>query len=232
MVITENYDLEKTVLAGVNCFAVPIEVFVPSEGEVQITSYSVCVEKARQWEELFCDDILSEESLVWLENELSALVEKLGYRRVFNENEIMLEYVFTPDMHMPKCKDSIKVHRISSNAVLAELCEASGCDIEIADDGEDVIFAVVEGGLLRAYAGMNDIYYEDDSVEISVETAPDCRRKGYGAACVTELVKYLTGKGKTVRYKCSSQNLPSSALCEKCGFEIEGTRYSFVCEKI
>ena len=54
----------------------------------------------------------------------------------------MKEYIYTPDMPMPKLSKNIKVHKISSNAVLFELCKNSGCDIEIADDGEDILFAV------------------------------------------------------------------------------------------
>ena len=136
------------------------------------------------------------------------------------------------DMQLPKSDFGVKVHMISSNAVLSKICELSGCDIEIADDGEDVIFAVLDEGRLLAYAGMNDVEYEDNSVEISVETAPEHRRLGYGSACVSALTKHLTDKGMTVRYKCSRDNTNSSALAEKCGFKLEGERFSFVCERI
>ena len=232
MVIAENEQLEKSVLAGVSCIAVPVEAFVKENGENLITSYRFCIEKAEKWEEIFGEDLLSKDSVEWIKNEFSDVAEKLGYRHFESENELMLEYIYTPEMHMPKIADGIKVHKISSNAVLSELCRNSGCDIEIADDGEDVLFAVVEDGVILAYAGMNDIVYEDNSVEISVETAPYCRRNGYGYACVTALTSHLISKGISVRYKCSKENCASSALCEKCGFFLEGTRFSFVCEKI
>ena len=232
MVRVEDYELEKTVLAGVSCFAVPVEAFVPMSGEPVITAYSVCIDKAREWERDYGDRLLSGESLDWLEREFCAFAEKLGYKRVNSENELMIEYVFTPDMQLAKTYPDIKVHKITSNAVLEKLCEMSGCDIEIADDGEDILFAVIEEGRLCAYAGMNDLCYEDGSIEISVETAPDYRRKGYGAACVCALTQYLCDKGITVRYKCSADNGPSLALCEKCGVVLEGKRFSLVMEKI
>ena len=232
MVIIENKELEEFALSPMSCFAVPVEVFVPVSGEAAILSYSVCEGEARAWEEKYKGRLLSDEALESLHNTFEAVVKKLGLSRVPNENEWMMEYVFTPDMQLPKCEISFKVHMISSNAVLSKICELSGCDIEIADDGEDVIFAVLDEGRLLAYAGMNDVKYSDNSVEISVETAPEHRRCGYGSACVSALTKHLTDKGITVRYKCSRDNTNSSALAEKCGFTLEGERFSFVCERI
>lgn len=232
MVIAENEKLEKSVLAGVSCIAVPVEAFVTANGDNVITSYSFCIDKAIEWESRYGDDLLAEESVDWMKKEFSSVAEKIGYSYFESENEYMLEYIFVPGMQLPKMPEGIKIHKISSNAVLAELCRNSGCDIEIADDGEDVLFAVVENGIILAYAGMNDIVYDDNSVEISVETAPDCRRRGYGYACVAALTTYLIEKGITVRYKCSKENYKSSALCEKCNFKLEGRRFSFVCEKI
>lgn len=232
MVRIEDKETEEFALSGFSCFAVPVEVFVPVKGEAQILSYSACEDIAREWEEKYSGCLLSEKARSELYVSLEAIVKNNGLTHIQNENEWMAEYVFYPDMQLPKRDTEIKIHMISSNAVLAKICEMSGCDIEIADDGEDVIFAVVDNGRLLAYAGMNDLSYEDDSVEISVETAPEHRRKGYGSACVTALTEHLIKKGKTVRYKCSKENVRSSALAEKCGFRLEGERYSFVFERI
>ena len=79
---------------------------------------------------------------------------------------------------------------------------------------------------------MNDVIYADGSVEISVATAPDQRRKGSGEACVADITEYLLRKGITVRYKCAKSNSASLALCEKIGFELEGERLSLVFERI
>ena len=232
MTVAEDAKLEESVLKGISCIAVPVEVFVPKDGEPVVTSYSFCIDDAAGWEDRFKEDLLSNEAVECLKNTFATIAENIGYRYFESENEYMLEYEFAPDMHLTNGLKEIKVHKISSNAVLAELCAASGCDIELADDGKDVLFAVVEEGKLCAYAGMNDVVYADNSVEISVETAPDKRRKGYGAACVEALTKYLSTKGITVRYKCSKDNVASSALAEKCGFSLGGKRFSFVCEKI
>ena len=141
---------------------------------------------------------------------------------------MMLEYVMNDAAEL-KIKTDIVPQIISSNDELEILCENTGCSIELEDDGEDILFAVVENGIILSYAGMNDLHYDDGSVEISVETAPDKRRQGYGIACVAALTSHLLVKGKTVRYKCSLFNKPSSALAEKCGFSLEGKRYSYIC---
>lgn len=232
MIVVENPKLEQSVLKGISCIAVPVEVFVPQKGEAIVTTYSFCVDVAGRWEEKHKDELLSDAAVECLKADFETIAENIGYRYFLSENEYMLEYKFTPDMRLTKSTDEIKVHKISSNAVLSKLCAASGCDIEIADDGEDILFAVVEDGMLCAYAGMNDVIYDDGSVEISVETAPEHRRQGYGLACVEALVTHLVNKGITVRYKCSKLNAPSSALAEKCGFVLDGKRFSFVCEKI
>ncbi len=231
MIRTEDEKLEREVLAGVSCIAIPIEIFSPLNGEPEITVYSFCTNDAEEWFSRFSDDLLSEEAVNYLKNRFSAIAEKIGYTYFESENELMNEFVFLPQMQVQKTEIGIKVHKISSNAVLSEICRASGCDIEIADDGEDIVFAVVENGILMAYAGMNDVVYPDGSVEISVETAPNARRKGYGYACVSALTSHLNEKGITVRYKCSADNTASFALAEKCGFLFEGRRFSFVCER-
>lgn len=232
MLVIENKEIEAGVLSGEMCFAVPLEIFSPACGEEILTTYEFCKAQAEEFYREYKGRLLSEEALNCAEITFSEIAENIGYKRISNENEMMLEYVFKPDMRMPNLCNNIKVHKISSNVVLAEICAASGCDIEIADDGEDVVFAVVENGILRAYAGMNDVVYSDGSVEISVETGPDCRRRGFGSACVLSLVEYLVSKGRTVRYKCSKENAASSSLAKKCGFLLEGKRFSFVCERI
>lgn len=232
MVKAECKELENEVVEGLSCIAVPVEAFIAENGEPVIVAYSFCMDTAAEWERLYGEDLTSEDSVEWLEKRLFDDMKKLRYLRYHNENELMLEYIAKPDIQMPKIDLGHKVCKIYSNAVLSKLCEASGCDIEIADDGEDGVFAIVENGVILAYAGMNDVEYSDGSVEISVETAPESRNKGYATAVVQELTQHLLNKGVCVRYKCSSDNSASSAVAEKCGFVLEGKRLSFVYERI
>ncbi len=230
MIKLEDKELEKTVLGGISCIAVPVEIYIPTEGEPEITAYSSCFDIAEEYERRFCTELLSEKALGWLENKLYSFAENVGYARFHSENEKMLEFEATDVCQLNKLKKICNCIMISDNDELAVLCENTGCDIEI-DGGDDVVFAVVEDGIILSYAGVNDIGYDGISLEISIETMPGEKRKGYGSACVTSLSEYLLGRGYKVLYKCSSDNVASAALAEKCGFRMTGTRFSLTYEK-
>lgn len=231
MVKFENEELEKAVTDGVSCIAVPIEICVAADGDMTITAYRTCADTAYEYEKRFSDNPLSEESINWLKNQLSAFEENTGYRYYCSENEIMWEYIVEDVSQLNKNAFCDKCIKIDSNEALSKLCADTGCDIEI-DGGDDVIFAVVENGKILSFAGVNDLDYGGISLEISVETAEDYKRMGYGSACVAALSEFLIERGYRVIYKCSASNTASSALAEKCGFKYALTRFSYVCEKI
>lgn len=227
----EDKELEKFVLSGQSCIAVPVEIYVSANGETEFTVYSICRDTAEEFERKFCGSELSPVALAWLEGELYSFAENTGYRRFHSDNEKMLEYEISDICHLNKNTKSGKCQMISDNSELAALCKNTGCDIEI-NGGDDVIFAVVENGVILSYAGVNDIDHDGISLEISVETMPDEIRKGYGSACVVALSEYLIERGYKVLYKCSSNNIASAALAEKCGFSFSGTRFSYTYERI
>ncbi len=228
MIRLENKDLEESVLSGDSCIAVPLEVFQGTDGKIEITTYSFCKELAGEFLSKFGTDIFSPDSLIWVNEKFGAIMDKLGYEHYSHEGELMLEYILTSsDKLYGGCEQVTRM--IDDNSVLSELCRNTGCDIELNDDGEDVIFIVEKDGKILSYAGMNDVVYSDRSVEISVETDEEHRRRGLGSACVTALSKHILDNGRNVRYKCSAFNRPSYLLAEKCGFKLEGKRYSYIC---
>ena len=231
MIILENSELENAVVSGESCIAVPIEVFENTKGETTVLTYSFCRNIAEEFLSEFQGNLFSNSAVIWLGEHLEDLMKKLGYEHYSHEGELMLEYVLS-DIEKLSPDATHEVVQVSDNRELERLCESTGCSIELNDSGEDVLFAVVEDDKILSYAGMNDVFYEDSSVEISVETSPERRREGLGLACVCALCKHILKKGKRVRYKCSAYNKPSSALAEKCGFSLEGKRYSYVCSRI
>lgn len=228
MIRFEDQELELSVINGESCIAVPLEVFVGEDGNVSVLTYSCCKELAEKYLELFRDNVFSSKAIEWVNEKFGCIMRDLGYEHYSHEGELMLEYIITDESQL-KYQSDITPTIITSNEVLEKLCENTGCSIELEDDGEDLLFAVTDNEIILSYAGINDLHYEDGSVEISVETAPDRRREGFGIACVSALTRYLLSKNKTVRYKCSIFNKASSALAEKCGFSLEGKRYSYIC---
>lgn len=223
----EDSTLEKAVLSGESCIAVPLEVFLKSDGETEILTYSFCEKEAKEFCKKFGGTPFSDEALSFADRVFGEKLRGLGYEHYAHEGELMREYILSSEDSLPLV--SHKVRMISTNEELSPLCENTGCEIELNDDGEDLLFAVVQDGEILAYAGMNDVQYADGSVEISVETSPDYRRQGLGITCVTELCRHILKKGNSVRYKSAKSNLASCALAEKCGFSLVGERYSYIC---
>lgn len=226
----ESAELEKEVLSGESCIAVPIEIYAPMSGETIVTAYSFCKDAARRVLEQFGDDLLSDKALEYIDKEFKTIAENIGYRHDGHENQMMLEYEMHDLSQLNKKLIRGDCIKITSQDVLSKLCENSGCEIELEGDG-DVMFAVVGDGRIMSYAGVNDYTDDVNSLEINVETAEDCRRCGYASAAVCALCEHILCSGKKAVYKCSAENTASSALAEKCGFELFGRRYSYVCYK-
>lgn len=232
MVICEDRGFEDFVLSGQSCYAVPVEVYIPADGsEPVITSYSGCMETAQRIDRILGKEVKYADVKNDILKGLSAFAESIGYRYFHSENETMREYSLKSISQLNNTVQNYFCRKITSESELSELCENSGCDIELSGD-DDVIFAVIKDGKIEAYAGVNDTENANIAPEISVETAPSLRRKGYGSACVTRLAAHLLKKCRCVLYKCAADNTASSSLAEKCGFVLDGTRFSFVCEKI
>ena len=227
----ESAELERSVLEGESCIAVPIEIYVPTSGEPIVTAYSFCEDAARRVIEQFGENLLSDNALEYIDKEFKTIAENIGYRHGGHENQMMFEYEMHDMSQLNKKLIRGDCIKITSQDVLSELCENSGCDIELEGNG-DVIFAVVGDGRILSYAGVNDYTDDVNSLEINVETAENCRRCGYASAAASALCEHILCSGKKAAYKCSAENAASSALAEKCGFELAGRRYSYVCYKI
>lgn len=230
MILFEDKELEESVLSGESCIAIPLEIFKDKNGKFVILTYE-CFEKiAKELEDGF-EDLLSDESLAFINEKLKTEMKKLSYFHMPHEYEFMVEYKLSPNEKAIAFENGY-LTAIRDNATLEKLCENSVCDIEMDDGCDDVIYAVVKDGEILSYAGINDLDRGEKSVEISVETAPDHMNLGYGAAVVSALTNELLEKGKTVFYKTAITNEASVALAKKCGFDYVGERYSYYCEKV
>ena len=127
----ESAKLEKEVLSGGSCIAVPIEIFVPTRGEPIVTAYSFCEDAARRVIEKFGDDLLSDKALKYTDSEFKAIAENIGYRHDEHENQMILEYEMRDMSQLNKKLIRGDCIKITSQAVLSKLCKNSGCDIEL-----------------------------------------------------------------------------------------------------
>lgn len=224
MIIYEDRELEAMVLSGNSCIAVPFEIFVPTTGEAQITTYSCFGKIAETFEEKFNGDLLSADALNWLDRKIYADVKMFGYEHCLEDIHFMSEYSISDSAKLKKF-DTSDVLIISSENEL-EQYDISLIDGLVINDESAVI---IKDNKLVTIASANDVSFEDGSIELFVETDSDYRNKGYGATAVCALSERYLEKRISVRYKCAKNNHASIRLAEKCGFEKNGERYSYVC---
>lgn len=223
----EDRELEEFVMRGESCIAVPIEVFVPKDGECIVTVYSSFENIAKEFAERFQNEPLSEDAEAFIKEKFSAPMEEAGYK--YDERFCHRIIHFAADSSTELCQSEIKTVKISTNDEFERYYNYATRDVEFDDEDElDVCFAVVEDGKILSFAAVNDIS-DDESIEINVETAVESRGKGYATAEVAALTEYLISKGEKVSYKCRATNIASCRVAEKAGLERTGESYSFVC---
>ena len=224
MIYLEDRELEEMVLSGKSCIAVPIEIYVPENGEAQITTYSCFYKIAEEFERLFKNDLLSEEALNWLDQKIYTDVKMFGYEHSFDDIHMMSEYSMNSIDQLCKFKnDDVFLIKSESDIYLYD----NSLIVGISIDKEAAV--VIKDNKLVSISCINDVSFDDGSVEIYVETDAEYRNKGYGAAAVSLIAEKYLNKGITVRYKCAKNNIASIKLSEKCGFIKNGEKYSYVC---
>ena len=81
-------------------------------------------------------------------------------------------------------------------------------------------YCLIEDGKMMACAFASGV--SKDYVDIGVETAEECRGKGYGRIVSAAMVKEIIRRGKTPVWDCDTRNEASMRLACSVGFEIVG----------
>lgn len=90
-------------------------------------------------------------------------------------------------------------------------------------------YCLIEEGRMLACAFASGV--SKDYVDIGVETAEECRGKGYGRIVSAAMVKETLRRGKTPVWDCDIRNEASMRLACSVGFEIIGTHPWYTHEK-
>ena len=90
-------------------------------------------------------------------------------------------------------------------------------------------YCLIEDERMAACAFSSGI--SNDYVDIGVETAEECRGKGYGRIVVSAMVNETLRRGKTPVWGCDTRNEASMRLACSVGFEIVGTHEWYTYEK-
>ena len=90
-------------------------------------------------------------------------------------------------------------------------------------------YCMINDGKMLACAFASGVSKE--YVDIGVETAEECRGKGYGRIVAAAMVKEILRRGKTPVWDCDTRNEASMRLACSIGFEITGTHPWYHFEK-
>lgn len=219
----ESKDFEEAVLCGETDIAVPIEITESAEG-TEILTYAICKDIAGEFATLYGDNPITTQSISWLNDHISPIMEHFGFCPPDVPRQWVNKYIATSPYNALQSDDiAISVHHGEDGYDLS--------DFDIIDDDSPVAVKLVNGNIVSV-AYVNDLFCGVGSAEIGVDTLPDYRRMGYGAACVSALSAHLFEKGATtVLYHTYANNTASNSTAQKAGFTKTAKIFSCTCYK-
>ena len=203
--------------------AVPVHVET-FEGDTKIFAYPSVLPLCETYAARFADDLYGNAALTFLADGCAAFCAPLGYAA--ERHSTVVGYNFLPQGE-PTC-DYAFCKRIRREGKYENL---TTFDLSACLAAERVIFAVVaEDKIVSAAVTCETLTAENagGSIEISTETAPDFRGRGYATACVAALSAHLLSRGYRALYKCRRENAASARAARGAGFEKTGDFAYFV----
>ena len=102
---------------------------------------------------------------------------------------------------------------------------------ETLDSGRVVFAVIVDEQVVSVAVTAEALSEADQWMEISIESAPAYRNKGYAKLAVGALSSFLIKNGHAVLFKCHHTNLASRQVALDCGFTDAGKFYYYVLRK-
>jgi len=201
----------------------PVTVY-SRQGKYSADAYTESIGTVREAEKRF-DDILSEESIKFIEKSVASLYAKYGFEFYFDDGGLFSILECT--------ENSIIVQDTTDIADLS--CDYDGSLIETIDTKEAAEFGqrgkvIVDNGKIVCVCVEN--YIPDcEYIEIAVETAKDYRNRGYAKRCVYALTRELLSEYDSVRYMCHTENELSINTAKSVGFTETSKEYYFIMAK-
>lgn len=226
MQIIPDIDGEELVRETNFDIAVPVHVETFG-GETKVFAYPSVLSLCETYAARFAADLYSDAALAYLADGCAAFCTSLGYTK--DKHSAVVGYNFLPQGE-PTC-DFAFCKRIRRDGKYENL---TTFDLSACLAAERVIFAAIsEEKIVSVAVACETLTAENvgDSIEISTETAPDFRGKGYATACVAALSAHLLSRGYRALYKCRRENTASARVARAAGFEKTGDFAYFVYRK-
>ena len=226
MQIIPDIDGEELVRETNFDIAVPLHVETFG-GETKVFAYPSVLSLCETYAARFAADLYSDAALAYLADGCAAFCTSLGYTK--DKHSAVVGYNFLPQGE-PTC-DFAFCKRIRRDGKYENL---TTFDLSACLAAERVIFAAIsEEKIVSVAVACETLTAENvgNSIEISKETAPDFRGKGYATACVAALSAHLLSRGYRALYKCRRENTASARVARAAGFEKTGDFAYFVYRK-
>ena len=226
MQIIPDIDGEELVRETNFDIAVPVHVETFG-GETKVFAYPSVLSLCETYAARFAADLYSDAALAYLADGCAAFCTSLGYTK--DKHSAVVGYNFLPHGE-PTC-DFAFCKRIRRDDKYENL---TTFDLSACLAAERVIFAAIsEEKIVSVAVACETLTAENvgNSIEISTETAPDFRGKGYATACVAALSAHLLSRGYRALYKCRRENTASARVARAAGFEKTGDFAYFVYRK-
>jgi len=225
-----NYEDEKYILESEHNEVI-VPFLITEEGKQ--TSIEAYEGVRREVEELIIYrniNCFSKKGIDEIDNALLPYVRSLGYEReICGKYKWYLSYEIRnadkidKNVILPETVKLGRRHLKLQNRTtfdLAELLEKKLC-----------AFVTVYDGKVVSIAAVNEHARGQRMLEMTVETCPECRNRGFAASSGGALVSYLLEHGHFAAYVSSRYNRESLKTAEKIGFEYTGRFYAYTAYK-
>lgn len=192
--------------------------------DLEIEVYSGVKRFCKRLVKKYGKDIFSDEALSELNEELEKYANSHGYE---GETHERLRWYHSFSMRSAENFDSSVV--LPTSVKIDEDIYENLTTLEVSENLEKNIpmFATVENGKIVSMACVNEYTEGQKMLEITVETAPEYRKRGFARSNTAALAKHLIENGYSVAYCCSRYNEGSQHIARSLGFDYVGRFYAY-----
>ncbi|MBQ7364051.1 MAG: GNAT family N-acetyltransferase [Clostridia bacterium] len=196
-------------------------------GKVSFEVYAGIRSLAETFQKRYEGRYFSKDALTFIASGMDPYLQKNGYER---DTVGMTLYYYHYEMTPSQTPDLSLI--LDNTYRLCDLPEAMLCENLTTFSLRDLLerslesFVTVEDGKVVAIATVNERLESGTVPEITVETAPAYRRRGYALSCVAALCDYLLKKGSPVAYCCRNTHTKSNRVAKRVGFVRVGRFYA------
>lgn len=214
-----QWENERELIEEEASMLVPI-LIQEEDGAYRIEAYEGVRPIAEAFAELFHGHFFSKRAIDWLDSQIEPWVNALGYYR---------ESVGLYRWYEVYEKQSVSGQPLDET----ERWDGEECESELLLDfsPDYPAYVVKKEGRIVSAARTNEFDPCDSCPELTVETTPAWRGKGYASSNITALANELLADFPSVSYVCSRYNRASQKTAIKAGFVKTGRFYAYTAYK-